>query len=217
MAAYHQAQESVFPGNQSSNHTADLIRYKMDIIFDIASTPKHFEQILQLQQNNVVSILSEEQQTRQGFVSVEHTHQLLQSMSNHLPQVIALSNGSVIGYNLAMPVTMLHEVPLLAPMFLELERIQYKSRPLAQWPCWVGGQVCVHERFRGRGLLSKLYHEVSKRVPSDYTLCVTEVAQINIPSLHAHHKMGFETVNTYHDGNRVWEVVVWDPAGPRRL
>jgi len=61
MAAYHQAQESVFPGNQSSNHTADLIRYvlrKLDksplnsalqklrpLLFDNAKNPLFFKRM----------------------------------------------------------------------------------------------------------------------------------------------------------------------------
>lgn len=74
----------------------------------------------------------------------------------------------------------------------------------------IGGQVCVAKDFRGRGLLSKLYHETRKRLPSGYQLCVTEVAERNGVSLRAHQKMGFEVINTYHDGRELWKVVVWD-------
>jgi len=47
-------------------------------------------------------------------------------------------------------------------------------------------------------------------LPSGYELCVTEVSSRNSFGLKAHQKMGFEVVDTYHDGKELWKVVVWD-------
>jgi hypothetical protein len=182
----------------------------MEIILDVASTEQHFEQILQLQKRNLYSSLSEEQQAQQGFVFAEHTIELIKMMAAHLPQVIAVSNGNVIGYNLAMPASMKNVMPSLVPMFTQFERSQYKDRLLATYHFIVGGQVCVEKDFRGQGLLSRLYHETRNRLPSGYQLCVTEIAARNHVSLQAHQKMGFEVVSTYHDGKELWKVVVWD-------
>jgi hypothetical protein len=71
----------------------------MEIVFEVASTKQHFEQILQLQKQNLFSAISEEHQSQQGFVFAEHTMPLLNMMAAHLPQVIAVSNGKVVGYN----------------------------------------------------------------------------------------------------------------------
>jgi hypothetical protein len=182
----------------------------MEIVFDVASTERHFEQILQLQRQNLFSTISEEQQAQQGFVFAEHTVPLLKMMAAHLPQVIAASNGKVVGYNLAMSVSMKNAMPRLIPMFTEFERSTYKDRPLSAYRFVVGGQVCVDKDFRGQGLLSRLYHETRNRLSSDYQLCVTEVSERNSVSLKAHLKMGFEVASTYHDGKELWHVVVWD-------
>jgi GNAT superfamily N-acetyltransferase len=182
----------------------------MEIVFEVASTEQHFEQILQLQKQNLRNALSEEHQAKQGFVFAEHTLPLLKMMAAHLPQVIAVKNGKLIGYNLAMPVSMKNEMPSLVPMFTEFERIKYKGKRLTGYRFIVGGQVCVDKDFRGQGLLSRLYHETRNRLSSDYQLCVTEVSARNITALQAHQKMGFEVVSTYHDGQELWKVVVWD-------
>jgi hypothetical protein len=182
----------------------------MEIVFEVAFTEQHFEQILQLQKQNLFSAINEEQQAQQGFVFAEHTISLLKMMAAHLPQVMAVSNSKVVGYNLAMPVSMKNEIPSLVPMFTEFERSQYKGRPLATYNFMVGGQVCVDQDFRGQGLLRRLYHETRNRLPTGYQLCVTEVAARNSISLKAHQKMGFEVVSTYHDGKELWQVVVWD-------
>jgi ribosomal protein S18 acetylase RimI-like enzyme len=182
----------------------------MEIIFDMASTDQHFEQILQLQKQNLFSELSPERQAQQGFVFAEHNMSLLKRFAEELPQVIALNNDKVVGYNLGMPVSMRNEIASLVPMFDEFDRSEYKGKPLASYRYMVGGQVCVHKDFRGHGLLNKLYHETKNRLPSGYQLCVTEVAARNTAGINAHQKMGFEVVSTYHDGKELWKIVVWD-------
>lgn len=188
----------------------------MGIAFDAASTDQHFEQILRLQRQNLFSSISEEQQAQEGFVFAEHTVPLLKRMAARLPQVIALSDGKVVGYTLAMTVSMKDEMPSLVPMFVEFERTRYKGRPLSTYNFMVGGQVCVDKDFRGQGLLSRLYHETRNRVYPDYQLCVTEIAARNVVSLRAHEKMGFEVASTYHDGKELWHVVVWDLESARK-
>jgi GNAT superfamily N-acetyltransferase len=182
----------------------------MEIVFDAASTERHFEQILELQKQNLFTSISEEQQAQQGFVFAEHTMPLLKMMAAHLPQVIAVSNDKVIGYNLAMPVSMKNDIPRLVPMFTEFERSKYKDKPLSTYSFIVGGQVCVDKDFRGQDLLRKLYHETRNRLSPGYQLCVTEVSARNSAGLRAHEKMGFEVISSYHDGVELWKVVVWD-------
>src|SRR4030095_6909608 len=97
------------------------------ISVDVARTEHQFNQILQLQQANLVNVINEDQQTKHGFVFAEHTLALLQKMSTFLPQVVALSNDRVIGYNLALHVSMKHEIPKLVPMFHEFEQSEYKG------------------------------------------------------------------------------------------
>jgi hypothetical protein len=182
----------------------------MDIIFDAASTDQHFEQILDLQKRNLSRSISEDEQRQQGFVFAEHTTSELRIMASYLPQVIALNNDKVVGYNLGLHRSLKNLIPMLVPMFTEFERSEYKGRPLSTYKFMVGGQVCVDKEFRGKGLLSKLYHETRKRVIPDYELCVTEIAIRNVPSLKAHEKMGFEVVGTYSDEREVWNIVVWN-------
>jgi len=185
----------------------------MDIVFETASSDEQLEQILRLQRANLFHSMDEEQQARQGFVFAEHTLPLLQEFAAQLPQVIALSDGRVVGYNLAMPITMRQSMPSLVPMFEEFERCEFRGNPLGAYRYMVGGQVCVDREFRGHGLLTRLYHATRDRLPVGYQLCVTEVAARNARGLRAHQKMGFEVVSTYHDGVELWKVVVWDLEG----
>lgn len=180
------------------------------LIFQPAVTDDHFAQILELQRRNLYTAISTEQQSQDGFVFAEHNMELLKKMAAHLPQIIALHGEEVIGYSLAMDVTMQDELPSLAPMFMEFGKCMYAQQPLTSFPFIVGGQVCVAKAFRGRGLIGELYRATKNSVGNDFRLCVTEIAVRNEKSLKAHQKIGFEVLGTYHDGTELWNIVVWD-------
>lgn len=180
------------------------------ITFQAANTAWHLEQIIELQQQNLYKSLSTEQQDQQGFVFAEHTVQLLELMASQIPQVVALYQNKVIGYNLAMTASMETELPSLEPMFREFHKSQYNGKVLTDYKFFVGGQVCVDKDFRGLGLLSKLYNATANLVDNDFELCVTEISVRNTNSLKVHQKMGFEVVSTHNDGFSDWNVVAWD-------
>jgi GNAT superfamily N-acetyltransferase len=181
----------------------------MQITFQPATLDEHFEQIIALQKQNLYTSLSTEKQSKQGFVFAEHTIELLKLMASHLPQIIALADGKVVGYTLAMASTMKNDLPSLAPMFAEFEKCFYKGISLTNYQFAVGGQVCVDENFRGLGLLNKLYTAAKEHLPDGYQLVVTEVSRRNTISLKAHQKMGFEVIHTYN-GEELWDVIAWD-------
>lgn len=182
----------------------------MEFTFKIASTKQDFEQILELQRQNLYTLISKEDQEKQGFVFAEHTLELLETLAMDLPQVIALYKGKVIGYNLAMTASMKTVLPSITPMFNAFETCVFNQEPLTAYQYIVGGQVCVDQDFRGQGLLSRLYNETKNQVSNAYEACVTEISTRNPRSLKAHQKLGFEVIGTYHDGVEQWNIVAWD-------
>jgi GNAT superfamily N-acetyltransferase len=179
------------------------------IALDIASTDAHFAQILELQRLNHAGGLSPEVQAQDGFVYAEHTVPLLRRMAAELPQAVALADDAVVGYCLALPLSLRAELPSLAPMFDQFARCVYRGRPLTAVPFFVGGQVCVDRAYRGRGLIGRLYDHVRRLAPPEYELCVTEIAVRNQVSLRAHERLGFEPIATYSDGREDWVIVGW--------
>src|SRR5262245_35288720 len=119
------------------------------ITITVASCDQHLEEILALQRRYHARAISEEEQSREGFVFAEHTLPLLRRMAEQSPQAIALSDGHVVGYCLSLPSTLRWELPTLAPMFEEFGRCVYGGKPLSEHRFVVGGQVCVDRAFRG--------------------------------------------------------------------
>lgn len=182
----------------------------MEFTFKIASTKQDFEQILDLQRQNLYTLLSKEDQEKQGFVFAEHTMELLQTLSMDLPQIVAIYEEKVVGYNLAMTASMKEVLPSITPMFNAFETCFFNHKPLKDYNYIVGGQVCVDKDFRGHGLLSQLYWETKDQVDITYEACVTEISTRNVRSLKVHQRLGFEVVGTYHDGVEQWNIVAWD-------
>ncbi len=185
------------------------------ITLDVASTDRHFEQILDLQRRNHVQSLPPEIQDREGFVFAQHSVPLLRRMAAEIPQAIALNDDIVVGYCLAMPVLLRDEVPVLTPMFDHFSGCDFRGRPLSEIRFFVGGQVCVDRDYRGQGLLARLYEHVRVSAPTGYELRVTEISVRNQVSVRAHARMGFETISSYSDDREDWVVVAW-PLNERR-
>lgn len=182
----------------------------LSFILTIATTDQHFEEILSLQNQNHYSKISKHQQQNDGFLFAMHSLPFLKKMAALVPQVIALSEDRVVGYNLAMISPMNNELPSIVPMFEQLTKWSYKGKPLTDYRVIVGGQVCVDKDFRGRGMISQLYHRTKELTSGSYDMCFTEIAVRNTVSLNAHRRIGFEVLGAYNDGQENWNLVLWD-------
>ena len=63
------------------------------VVYKQAESLKELEQILDLQQRNLPKNISQEESTKEGFVTVEHTLDLLKSMNDVCGHIIAVDDG----------------------------------------------------------------------------------------------------------------------------
>ena len=167
--------------------------------------------ILQLQRQNLAQHLTPEEILQQGFVTVEHNLEDLERMHLAEPSIIAKENNQVIAYVLAMTLQARDHIPILEPMFLMFEQIEYQGKSLLEFPFMMIGQVCVHKQFRGQGVFEKCYAAFEEYFQTRYAFAVTEIAVRNQRSMRAHSRIGFTTLHTYSspDGE-AWQIVAWD-------
>lgn len=182
----------------------------MALLFTTATTDAELHQILALQQQNLYKNTPQEYQKDQGFTTVEHTFEVLKTMNDALPQVIAKDGDEVVGYALVMPRTFGALVPELTPMFDIVGELLWKNIPIHQQRFYVMGQICVAQSHRGQGIFDGLYAQHRQQFSADFDLCVTEIAVRNTRSARAHERVGFQQIHTYQDHTDLWNVVVWD-------
>ena len=180
------------------------------ITITIPQSDQELMEMLALQQQNLRGNVSDETKSKEGFVTVEHSFDILKNMHQAEPAAIAKADGQVVGYCLAMPNTFRYSIPVLAPMFEVFDLISYQEKLLSQYTYIVSGQVCIAQPYRGMGIFDQMYQSLRIRLSNRYELILTEIAKRNTRSLQAHHRIGFEKLHEYTDALETWEVVVWD-------
>jgi ribosomal protein S18 acetylase RimI-like enzyme len=180
----------------------------------LVSARAELEQVLALQRENLRGRLAPEQESREGFVTAEHTLEVLERMHALAPSVIARDGGRVVGYALVMLPQARPLVPILEPMFALYDTLCWRGQPLGAQRFYVMGQICVASSHRGRGVFDALYRAHREHYADRYELCVTEVATRNARSLRAHRRVGFEQVAVHCDALDEWAVVAWDWSAP---
>ena len=168
-----------------------------------ADTLAELEQILDLQQRNLPKNISQEESTKEGFVTVEHTMDMLKAMNDVCGHIIAVEGNQVVGYALSMHPKFAKDIEVLRPMFQEIDTalnddINYMAM----------GQICVAKSHRGQGIFRKLYQTMKENLPEGFDTIVTEVDGKNKRSLAAHAAIGFETLTIYNSGEKQWHIIM---------
>lgn len=169
-----------------------------------------FMGILALQRVNLKANISEEQRIKEGFVTVSHDEVLLEEMQSYLPQVIAVEGEKVIGYALSMVRELAFRIPVLIPMFQTIDTLSYQGNMLKDSHYYIMGQICIEEKFRGKGIFRELYQQHKKNNSNQYEYLITEVSTRNLRSLRAHQKLGFQNIYQYRDSTDEWNILLWD-------
>lgn len=180
------------------------------LTLSLAETETDLADILRLQAENLPQHLPAEKMASDGFVTVHHSPELLRQMNREAPAVIARSAGELAGYCLAMPESFRHTIPVLIPMFEEMDKLHFEGEKLSG-NYIVSGQVCIGEAFRGKGIVDKLYAFYRDNYQAKYKYLLTEISQRNQRSLKAHQRIGFQTIKQYQapDGE-TWDIVLWN-------
>jgi len=162
-------------------------------------------QILELQRANLARNLPAEEVAAQGFVTVEHTLEVLRRMHALAPSIVAVAGDQLAGYALVMPVECRSFIPVLEPMFQRLDALGMSRERF-----YVMGQICVAKAFRGRGVFDQLYAAHRRHYSAAYGSVVTEVATRNGRSMRAHERVGFAVIERYRDPTDEWALLRWN-------
>ncbi len=182
------------------------------ISFTTIASDDDIRQVLALQQANLSTQVTADVAASQGFVTVQHNFDLLKQMNEAIPQVIAKDGDQVVGYALVMLPDFQDLIPVLKPMFLLFDNLDFRGKKVVDYRYYVMGQICVAEGYRGAGIFDGLYEHHRELYHTQFDFVATEIASRNTRSLRAHERVGFQTIHTFQDETDHWEIVVWDWA-----
>jgi len=175
-----------------------------NIFYKLANPDEELLQILALQKaNSLLSVASEEKLT-EGFVTVEHTFELLKNMNEACQHCIAKDGKTVVGYALSMVKSFGNDIEVLKPMFDEINTLFPAKNYL------VMGQICIDKNYRKLGIFKGLYRFMQQQYNSRFEVLITEIDKLNTRSMAAHRAIGFETIKEYSSGGQDWALVAWE-------
>ena len=177
----------------------------IEITYKRAESIEELEQILQLQQVNTLTSISDKERTQEGFVTVQHSFRTLKAMNDQCPHIIAKNNQKVVGYTLCMLKEFKEDIEVLKPMFKNIDNCLKQNEAYV-----VMGQVCIDKAFRKQGVFRGLYNFMKKQLHTAYDLIVTEVDIANSRSLNAHYAIGFKILYSYRSNNQDWNILYLD-------
>jgi L-amino acid N-acyltransferase YncA len=181
------------------------------ITYSTANSKADLEGILKLQKSNLRQNLDADEIQSQGFVTIDHSYDLLKKLNDHEKHVIAKDDENVIGYVLAMTKFSKSDIPILFDMFDSLETVLYKGKKISDYNYIVVGQVCVAKEYRGQGIFDHCYATYKEFYKDKYDFAITEIAKSNSRSLNAHKRIGFEEIHSHVGLDKTeWIVVLWN-------
>lgn len=173
------------------------------LVYKQANLDIELKQIIALQKENLPRNLTNEEKTKEGFLTVEHSLELLKEMNAVCKHTIVLENGKVVGYALSMHPKFAQEITVLKPMFQEIKKVMPTDTDYM-----IMGQICIARTHRGKGVFRKLYETMKTLMPKNFTKIITEIATKNTRSINAHKAIGFKELKHYWASDKEWSLIV---------
>ncbi|HEY4290352.1 MAG TPA: GNAT family N-acetyltransferase [Puia sp.] len=178
----------------------------------LVTEDSELEQIAQLSAANLSTNISAETKAKEGFVTWVYPQDVLYALHVLIPSVIVMDGDKLAGYAITLTRECVTIYPPLAGTVDYVSTVDYKGRPLIEYPIYFMGQICVDKDYRGQGVVEMLYEYHRKQFSPKYSILITEISTKNPRSSKAHAKVGFKVIDTHHENEEEWDLVVWDWA-----
>lgn len=179
---------------------------KTNIRYHRAITTEELYGILNLQKENLRYLISDEVSEKEGFVTLKHDFNTLKKMNDACAHCIAKRDGKVVGYALSMLQEFKNDIPILVPMFKEIDQVIQEQNLSSNYI--VMGQICIDKNARGIGVFRGLYQYMVQELKNDFDAIITEVDIKNTRSCNAHKAVGFKFLKNYTSNDQLWEVII---------
>ena len=175
------------------------------VIYKRASNLEELNQIQVLQLENSFLNLALEEKLQEGFVTAQHSVELLEKMNTACAHIIAKDNEKVVGFALVMLPSFRNELEVLIPMFDRIDTLIPVDKSYV-----IMGQICIAKSHRKQGIFRRLYNFYRAELQTEFDYLITEVDSINLRSMQAHEAIGFKKIESYKEAGVTWNIILWD-------
>ncbi len=171
------------------------------------------DSILTLHSKYQVDTIKEEDK-KDGFVTTAFTKEQLEDIIKKEKGIfVAIDNDEVVGYVMSASWQYWSKWPMFVYMIEGLPKLQYQGKQITVNNSYQYGPVCIDKRYRGSGLLERLFDFAIEEMSKKYEILVTFVNKINPRSYEAHkRKMGLEVIQEFQFNNNNYYEFVFDTS-----
>lgn len=179
------------------------IQFEIAKLIDIAG-------VLALQELYLVANLSEEEKTA-GFVTTPFTIQQLTEVIQKEELFIAKDTNHIIAYIFAGSWDFFHQWPIFNHMISLLPELIFLDFDFTTKNSFQYGPICIHQDYRGKGLITPFFEFMRINMKSKYPLSLTFINKINIPSTKAHtEKLKWTIIKEFQFNNNEYLILAYD-------
>ena len=181
--------------------------------FKIANV-QDIEKVLKLHFRYQVDSIKEEDK-KDGFVTTAFTkEQLADLITQEQGLFIALDDyDEVIAYVMSASWQYWSRWPMFAFMVEDLPNLEFLDQKLSIDNSYQYGPVCIDKKYRGTGVLEKIFDFARENMAKRYPILVTFINKINTRSFEAHRrKLKLEVIQEFSYNNNNYYELVYDTS-----
>jgi hypothetical protein len=180
--------------------------------FKIANV-QDIEKVLALHFRYQVDSIKQEDK-KDGFVTTPFTkEQLTDLITLEQGLFIALDGAEVIAYIMSASWQFWSKWPMFAFMVEDLPNLEFLGQKLSVDNSYQYGPVCIDKKYRGTGVLEKIFDFARENMAKRYPILVTFINKINTRSYEAHRrKLKLEVIQEFSYNNNNYYELVYDTS-----
>lgn len=165
-------------------------------------TAKDINGILSLQEKYLYRNLSEEER-KKGFVTTPFTIAQIEEIIVQKGMFVGSDKRNVIvAYAFAGSWKYFEQWEIFNYMVSRFPQLSFKGKEITTENSFQYGPVCIDEKYRGTGLLNKLFEEMRIELLKRYPISITFINKINTISEIAHtKKLAWEIIDEFEFNN----------------
>ncbi len=173
-------------------------------------TQEDFPQLLALQQQYLVTNLSEEEK-KDGFVTTLFTEIQLKQILDENGMFVALDQDKIVGYVFAASWSFFSQWPIFPFMSARFPQLSYNGKTITTENSFQYGPVCIDKDYRGKNILQLLFEQVQVNLQSRYPFGATFINKKNPRSFHAHTtKLPLTVIDEFEfNNNQYWTLAFY--------
>lgn len=169
--------------------------YKSNLQARLA-TSLDIEGLLALQKLNLYSELTKAQRTK-GFVTTPFTIPQIEEIMEDNGVFVVEKNGQIIAYAFAGTWKYFEQWAIFPFMAARLPDLSFNGGEITTANSFQYGPVCIDVQYRGKRILNTIFEAMRLHFVQKFPLSITFINKVNVISLRAHQKLGWEIVDEF--------------------